>query len=54
MGPCPQGLTSAGVDSGGAERLPHDGLADVCGNEEGDPRAQAVPLLQKFIQKQDN
>lgn len=54
MGPCPQGLTSAGVDSGGAERLPHDSLADVCGNEEGDPRAQAVPLLQKFIQKQDN
>ena len=48
------GLTSASVDGGGAERLPHDGLADVCGDEQGDPRAQAIPLLQKFIQKQNN
>lgn len=50
----PRALTSASVDSSGAERLPHNGLADVSGNEEGDTRAQAIPFLQKFIQKQDN
>lgn len=44
-------LTSASVDSGGAERFPHDGLTDVSGNKEGDSRAQAIPFLQKFIQK---
>ena len=30
-------LTSSCVDSGGAEGLPHDGLADVGGNEQRDP-----------------
>ena len=45
------GLTSASVDSGGAECLPHNGLTDVSRNEERNARAQAVPFLQKFIQK---
>lgn len=47
----PRVLTSASVDSGGAERFPHDGLTDVSGNKEGDSRAEAIPFLQKFIQK---
>lgn len=49
-----RGLTSAGVDGGGAERLPHDSLTDVRGDEQGDPGAQAVPLLQQLVQKQNN
>lgn len=47
----PRALTSASVDSGGTECFPHDGLTDVSGNEKGDSRAQAIPFLQKFIQK---
>lgn len=37
--------STAGIDGGGGERLPHDGLADVGGDEEGDARAKAVSLL---------
>jgi hypothetical protein len=44
-------LTSAGVDGGGAECLPDDGFTDVSCDEEGNARAQAIPLLQEFIQK---
>lgn len=46
--------TSAGVDSGGAEGLPHNCLADVGCNEERDTRAQAVSLLEQLVQQQDN
>ncbi len=46
--------TTAGVDGGRAERLPHDRLANVGGNEQGDTRAQTVALLQKLVQEQHN
>lgn len=46
--------TSAGVDSGGAEGLPHDCLADVGCNEERDTGAQTVALLEQLIQEQYN
>ena len=39
----------ARVDGGGAEGLPHDRLADVGGNEEGDARAKPVALLQELV-----
>lgn len=47
-------VTSSGVDSGGAEGLPHDGLADVGGNEQRDPRAEAVTFLEQLVQQQDD
>ena len=37
--------TSASVDSGWTEGLPHNGLADVGGNEERNTRAQTVAFL---------
>ncbi len=46
--------TAAGVDGGRAERLPHNGLANVGGNKQRDTRAQAVALLQQLVQKQHN
>ncbi len=39
-------LTSASVNSGRAKRLPHDSLADVCSDEEGDTRSKPIALLQ--------
>ena len=42
------------VDGGGAERLPHDGLADVGGDEEGDTGSKTVSLLEELVQKEDN
>ena len=47
-------LTSASVDSGGAEGLPDDCLANVGGDEEGDTRAEAIALLKQLVQQQDN
>ena len=44
--------STAGVDGGGRERLPDDGLTDVGGNEQGDAGAQAVALLQQLVQQQ--
>eukprot|EP00963_Diacronema_lutheri_P014065 scaffold2858_cov659-Pavlova_lutheri.AAC.36 len=44
----------SGVNGGGTEGLPDDVLADVGGNEERDARAQAVPLLQEFVQADDD
>lgn len=35
---------TAGVDSGGGEGLPHDGLTNVGGDEERDTRAEAITL----------
>ena len=45
---------AASVDGGGAESLPDDGLADVGGDEEGDPAAKAVTLLEQLVQQQHN
>lgn len=45
-------LTSACVHSCGAEGLPHDGLADVGGDEERDPRTETVAFLQQLVQQQ--
>lgn len=47
-------LTSAGVDGGGAEGFPDNGLTDVGGDEERDTRAQTVALLEQLVQQQDN
>lgn len=47
-------ITSACVDSGGAEGLPHNCLTDVGCDEERDTRAQTIAFLQKLIQQQDN
>lgn len=46
--------TTSSVDGGRGESLPHDGLADVSGNEQGNTAAQAVALLEKLIEKNDN
>ena len=46
--------STAGVYGGGRERLPNDGLADVCGNEQRDAGAEAVSLLEELIQKNDD
>ena len=45
---------SAGVDGGRTERLPHDGLTDVGGDEEGDAGTKPVTLLKELIQEEDN
>lgn len=45
---------TASVDAGGGESLPHDRLANVGGNEEGDTAAEAVSLLEELIEKNDD
>ena len=45
---------SPGVDGGRAERLPHDGLADVGGDEEGYARAKPIALLKQLVQQEHN
>ncbi len=46
---------AAGAGDGvGREGLPDDALADVGGDEEGDPRAQAIAVLQHFVQADDD
>jgi len=45
---------AASVDGGGAESLPDDSLADVGGDEEGDPAAKAITLLKQLVQQQHN
>lgn len=44
---------TASVDGGRRESLPHDGLADVGGNEQRDTAAKTIALLQELV-KQDN
>ena len=44
----------AGVDGGGAEGLPHDVLADVGGDEEGDTVVDTVALLQELVEEDDD
>jgi hypothetical protein len=46
--------TTASVDGSGREGLPHNRLADVGGNEEGDTASKTVPLLEQLIQEDDN
>merc|ERR1719352_1674954 len=45
---------SAGVDGGGAEGLPDDGLADVRGDEQRNSAAEAVTLLEQLVQQKHN
>ncbi len=43
---------AAGVDGGGREGFPDDGLADVGGDEEGDARAEAVAFLEELVEEE--
>ncbi|KAI3482411.1 hypothetical protein L1887_54967 [Cichorium endivia] len=45
---------TAGVDGGGREGLPDDGLADVGGDEERDTGAETVALLEELVEKDDD
>lgn len=45
---------TACVDGGGRESLPHDGLADVGGNEQRDTTAETITLLEKLVEENDN
>ena len=46
--------TTTGVDGGGGEGLPHDGLADVGGNEERDTAAETVALLEELVEEDND
>ena len=46
--------STAGIDCGGGEGFPDDGLADVGSDEEGDAGTETVTLLKKFVEKDDN
>lgn len=46
--------STASVDSGRAESLPDDALANVGGDEERDTGSQSVALLEKFIEEDNN
>ena len=46
--------STAGVDGRGGEGLPDDGFADVGGDEEGDAGTEAVPLLEEFVEEDDD
>jgi hypothetical protein len=46
--------TTASVDGGWGESLPHDGLADVGGNEQRDTAAKTVALLEQLIEEDDD
>lgn len=46
--------TTASVDGGGRESLPHDGLADVGGDEQRDTAAQTVALLEELVEEDNN
>lgn len=45
---------TASVDAGRGEGLPHDRLADVGGDEQGDTTAQTVALLEELIEENDD
>lgn len=45
---------TASVDAGRGESLPHDGLANVGGNEQRDTAAETVALLQQLVKENDN
>lgn len=46
--------SAASVDSGRGEGLPHDGLTNVGGDEQGDAGAKAVPLLKELVEEDDD
>jgi hypothetical protein len=46
--------STTGVDGGGRECLPDDGLANVGSNEERDTGTETVTLLEKFIEENDD
>lgn len=46
--------STTGVDGGGRECLPDDGLANVGGDEERDTGAETVALLKEFVEENDN
>ncbi len=45
---------TTGVDGGGREGLPDNGLADVGGNEKRDTASKAVAFLKQFVEKNNN
>lgn len=45
---------TASVDGGGREGLPHDGLADIGGNEQRDTAAETVALLEELVKEDNN
>lgn len=49
-------VLSSGLGSGGdgAEGFPDDGFTDVGGDEEGNPRADTVPLFQHLVKHHDD
>ena len=46
--------TATGVDGGGGEGLPNDGLADVSRDEERDTGAETVALLEELVEEDDD
>ena len=46
--------SAASVDSRRRKGTPNDRLADVCSNEQADPAAQSIPLLQQLVQQNHN
>ena len=46
--------STTSVNGGGREGLPHDGLADVGGNEERDTAAETVAFLEELVKQDDN
>ena len=46
--------STTGVNGGGRECLPDDGLANVGGNKERDARTETVTLLEKFVEENNN
>jgi len=46
--------TTTGVNSGGREGLPHDRLANVGGNEEGNATAKTIALLEELVEENDD
>lgn len=45
---------TAGVDGGGRKCLPHNGLADIGGNEEGDTTSKTVTFLEQFVEENND
>lgn len=46
--------TTASVNGGGRESLPHDRLADVGGNEQRDTAAETVALLEELVEEDND
>ena len=46
--------SAASVDGSGREGLPDDGLANVGGDKKRDTGTETIPLLEKFVEENDN